>query len=164
MQDPRMGTMENLSLFENMAFALKRGQARGLQKFSSLNRKIFFQTKLAMLDMGLEYRLDEPVATLSGGQRQALSLIMAILTDYKILLLDEITAALDPKASQTVMQLANKIIRKENRSCIMITHNIAQAIEYGDRTLLLHNGEFIKEFSGLAKISLTMADLEVSMI
>lgn len=155
MQDPRVGTMENMTLFENMAFALKRGRARGLNPFSNIDRKRLFQEKLSMLGIGLENRLDELVANLSGGQRQALSLMMAIIADSKILLLDEITAALDPKTAENVMQLANKMIREEKRTCIMITHNMAQAIEYGDRTLVLKKGEFTKEFSFSQKKQLT---------
>jgi putative ABC transport system ATP-binding protein len=157
MQDPRIGSVANMSIMENMAFALERGKSRNLFPFATAERKQLFQEKLSLLGMGLENRLNELVANLSGGQRQALSLIMASLADAKILLLDEITAALDPKTATNVMQIANKIVGEEGRTCIMITHNMTQAIEYGDRTLLLANGEFVKEFSSVTKSALTPA-------
>lgn len=155
MQDPRIGTIENMRIFENMAFAITRGQIRGLHCFANNARKEFFQEKLAILDMGLEHKLDEIVSNLSGGQRQAISLIMAIIAPYKILLLDEITAALDPKMAEIVMQLANKIIREEKLTCIMTTHNMAYAIKYGDRIVLMRKGNFIKEFTDDDKKCLT---------
>jgi putative ABC transport system ATP-binding protein len=105
--------------------------------------------------MGLENRMDEQVSNLSGGQRQALALVMAILCDSKILLLDEITAALDPKTAEIVMQLAAQIVRDEKRTTVMITHNMEHAITYGDRTLLLANGKVFKEYNRSAKESLT---------
>ena len=159
MQDPRVGTMENLTIFENMAFAFKRGQKRGLMPFfNNLSRK-FFQQKLQMLDMGLEDLMDELVSNLSGGQRQAISLIMSILADSKLLLLDEITAALDPGSSEAIMQLTAKIIKEERRTCIMITHNIDHAINYGDRLLLLQNGTFIADYDADVKSKLNYATL-----
>ncbi|NRB10629.1 MAG: ATP-binding cassette domain-containing protein [Rickettsiaceae bacterium] len=158
-QDPKIGTMENMTIFENMEFALKRGQNRGFTFFNKNNRKQLFIEKLAILDMGLENRLDELVVNLSGGQRQALSLIMAIIADYEILLLDEITAALDPKIAEKIMTITNKIVRLENRICIMITHNMADAIKYGDRTAVLKNGKFIKECDLPAKQNLSQAEL-----
>lgn len=140
MQDPRMGTMENLSIFENLSFALNRGKRRSLLPFSKNNRMELFAQKLSMLGMGLENRLDEVVINLSGGQRQALSLIMAILTEAKILLLDEITAALDPKSAKNIMALTDKLIREEKRTAIMITHNMSDANRYGDRLVTLKDG------------------------
>ena len=159
MQDPRIGTMENMTLFENMAFAYKRGSPRTIRPFFSLQRKRFFQEKLALLSMGLEKRLDDLVSHLSGGQRQALSLIMALLIDSKLLLLDEITAALDPKVAKNIMKLANTLIREEKRTCLMITHNMSDAVEYGDRTLVLKEGHFVKEFTKNDKNQLTARDL-----
>ncbi len=159
MQDPRLGPMENMTIFENMAFSFKRGQRRGLLPFSNRQRKTLFQEKLSMLHMGLEARLDECVSHLSGGQRQALSLIMAVISDSKILLLDEMCAALDPKMAETIMQLANTIIREEEKTCIMITHNIAHAIAYGDRLLILKEGKLMKEFQSLEKKQLTPSAL-----
>jgi len=158
-QDPKRGTMENMTIYENMAFSLKRGASRFLIPFATENRKSLFQEKLRLLDMGLENRIDDIVSNLSGGQRQALSLVMSTLAGAKIFLLDEITAALDPKAADQVIKLTNKIIRDEKATCIMITHNMSHAIEYGDRTLLLKDGNFIKEFSGDNKKHLTPVSL-----
>lgn len=140
MQDPKVGTMENMTIFENMAFAIKRGQTRGLKLFLNNSKKLFFQKKLSLLDMGLENRLNELVSNLSGGQRQALSLIMAVLTGSKILLLDEITAALDPKSSENIMQFVVKIVKEEKLTCIMITHNMVDAVKYGNSLVVLKNG------------------------
>lgn len=159
MQDPRIGTIENMTIFENLAFALRRGESRGFMPFTSQRRTELFQAKLRMLNMGLESRLNELVSNLSGGQRQALSLIMAIITDSKILLLDEITAALDPQIAENVMELTAKIVQEEKRTCIMITHNMNHALKYGDRTLILKDGYFIKEYGLVEKQSLSSEQL-----
>ncbi len=164
MQDPRVGTMENLTVLENMAFAYKRGALRSLLPFANQQRRKLFSAKLAELNMGLENRLDEPVVNLSGGQRQALSLIMALLADCKILLLDEITAALDPNAAQQVVQLAAKIVRAEQRTCIMITHNMQHALQYADSIWVLKDGKFVKSFAAAEKLSLTPADLSSALM
>lgn len=156
MQDPRVGTMENMTIFENMAFALNRGNKRSLLPFASEFRRELFAQKLSILGIGLEKRLDEKVANLSGGQRQALSLMMAIISNSKLLLLDEITAALDPKSAANIMILTNNIIREEKLTSILITHNMEDAIKYGDRLVILQNGNFIKEFSAKEKKSLTV--------
>lgn len=136
-QDPKVGTCENMTIFENMAFAFKRGQTRWCMPISTKKRRLLFQEKLSMINMGLENRLDELVKNLSGGQRQALSIIMIFLTDAKLILLDEITAALDPTAAEQVMQITDTIIRTEKRTCIMITHNEEQAKKYGDSVIKL---------------------------
>ena len=159
LQDPRLGTMENMTIFENLAFALNRGKTRAFKLFSSNARRQLFAEKLFALDMGLENRLDEVTGNLSGGQRQALSLIMAILADSKVLLLDEITAALDPKTAKKVMKLANTIVRSEGKTCLMITHSMEQALEYGDRTLILKGGKFIKEYRNTEKKMLSPEQL-----
>lgn len=159
LQDPKVGTIETMTLLENMAFAFRRGQKRGLDRFCSKNRLSLFKEKLSFLHMGLEERMDEHVASLSGGQRQALSLAMATLADFKILLLDEITAALDPKSSTHIMALTDKIIREEKKTCLMITHNMAHALRYGDRLLLLKNGHLIQDYNARQKAQLTQQDL-----
>jgi len=159
LQDPRMGTMENLSILENMAFAFKRGKTRGFQLFSRSARIALFKDTLSILNMGLENRLNEPVSHLSGGQRQVLSLMMAILQDSKILLLDEMTAALDPGTSEAIMKVTNKIVREQKRTCIMITHNMAHALQYGDRLLFLKNGTFVKEYDMTTRSKLTQIEL-----
>lgn len=163
-QDPKVGTMENMTILENMAFAVLRGKKRGLGLFKKQQQKQFFKSKLAMLNMGLEDRLDDLVANLSGGQRQALSLIMTLLVDSSVLLLDEITAALDPKTADHIMQVTAEIVRQEGLSTIMITHNMKHAIEYGDRVLLLANGNFHKEFNSEAKRQFTPASLAAEFL
>lgn len=155
MQDPKMGTMENMTIEENMSFAYCRGKSRKLVLHNSHKRRKIFQDKLSMLDMKLENRMDELVGNLSGGQRQALALIMAISTDSKVLLLDEITAALDPKTAESVIKLAAHIVKEEQRTTLMITHNMDHAIHYGDRTLLLAHGNIFKEYTYDEKKTLT---------
>jgi putative ABC transport system ATP-binding protein len=159
MQDPKVGTMENLSILENMAFAYKRGLKRSLLPFNTHKRRSLFRDKLSLLGMNLENRLDDLVGSLSGGQRQALSLIMSILTPSDVLLLDEITAALDPKVAQSVMELAAKIIEAENRTTLMITHNMSHALTYGGRILILNGGKIEKEITPVSKKNLTPFDL-----
>lgn len=159
MQDPKVGTMENMSIEENMSFAYKRGKNRLFSKNSTAFRRDFFKEKLAVLGMNLENRLDELVSHLSGGQRQALSLIMAIMADAKILLLDEMTAALDPKMAERIMHIAHKIISEEKRTTLMITHHMAHALEYGDRILILSEGKIKKEFNKEQKNKMNMQDL-----
>lgn len=158
-QDPKIGTMENMTILENMAFAFKRGQRRGLHLFMDNKRVNLFKEKLGMLDMGLENRLDDLVHTLSGGQRQALSIIMATMHPSKIILLDEITAALDPASSTSVMALSNRLVREQKLTCIMITHNMDHALTYGDRILLLKDGSFKKEYDIEAKATMTSQTL-----
>jgi putative ABC transport system ATP-binding protein len=158
-QDPKLGTMENMTILENMSFALKRGQQRGLQFFANKERIALFKEKLSILNIGLENRLHDLVSNLSGGQRQALSIIMAMLQKSKVLLLDEITAALDPISSESIMELTNSIVREQKLTCIMITHNMSHAIKYGDRLLLLKNGTFIKTYDKNSKSKLTPMNL-----
>lgn len=159
MQDPRMGTMENMTILENMAFSYKRGQARGFSLFNNAARRAFFKEKIALLNMNLENRLNEMVTNLSGGQRQALSLVMSVVAESKILLLDEITAALDPKIAENVMALADKLVQEQKLTCVMITHNMEHAIRYGDRTIVLKDGQFKREYTKAEKANLTVFDL-----
>lgn len=140
MQDPKCGTVETLTIEENLSFAFKRGKGRGLRFFSSSKRRDFFREKLSLLKMGLEDRLDQLVGSLSGGQRQALSLIMAILSESQILLLDEMTAALDPEMSQRIMTLTHQIILENQLTALMITHNL-NYLNYGTRTVEMRNGQ-----------------------
>lgn len=158
-QDPKVGTIENMTLLENLAFAYKRGQSRKLSLFSNAKRIALFKEKLAILNMGLENRLNEPVKHLSGGQRQALSLIMCLLKDSKILLLDEMTAALDPASSQSIMELTSRLVKEHKQTCIMITHDMKQAIEFADRILLLKNGSFIKSYDN-KNLALSVLELQ----
>lgn len=144
LQDSKVATMDNMTVEENLSFAYMRGQKRGLSFFHSKSRKSFFCEKLSLLNLGLEDKMSELSSSLSGGQRQALSLIMGIVRESKILLLDEITSALDPKTAELVIQLAYEIAKRENRTTLLITHNIGHIEKYGDRVLKLEDG-FLSE-------------------
>lgn len=159
LQDPRIATIDTMTLEENLSFAYLRGHRRKLTPHKTKERLSLFQERVALLGMGLENRLEEPAFNLSGGQRQALSLIMAILADSKVLLLDEITAALDPKMANLVMELTSKIVQEYNRTTLMITHNMVHALQYGDRTILMQKGKIIREFHKEEKQALKPADL-----
>jgi putative ABC transport system ATP-binding protein len=158
-QDPMMGTFSGLSIEENMSIAYKRGYSRGLK--SSLNDQLRnkFREALSQLNMGLENRLKDEVSSLSGGQRQALSLIMTTLQGSKILLLDEHTAALDPKTAKVIMTITEKIIRKHHLTALMITHSMTQALEYGDRTIMMYHGEIVRDMHGKKRNELSPEDL-----
>jgi putative ABC transport system ATP-binding protein len=159
MQDPVMGTMENMTIEENLSFAYLRGTARKLNFHNTAARRQIFKQKLALLDMNLENRLNDLVVNLSGGQRQALSLIMAILADYQILLLDEITAALDPKSAENVVAIAAKLVKVEKKTAIMITHNMQHALNYGNKTLIMANGNIVHTYNLQDKLALHPVDL-----
>lgn len=145
LQDPRVATIGNMTIEENLSFALKRGQCRGLTFHTNKNRRTLFREKLSYLGMGLENRLNELAGNLSGGQRQALSLIMALMSDSKVLLLDEITAALDPNMAELIMGLTTRIVREEMRTTLMITHNTSHMNQYGHRTLRLEEGQIVAD-------------------
>lgn len=159
MQDPMQGTIAQMSILENMAFAYRRGQKRGLSLYDNQARRELFQDKLRLLGIGLEKRMHDQVSGLSGGQRQALSMIMAMLQPAKILLLDEITAALDPASTVAVMDLANRIVREQRLTCVMITHDMAHAIQYGDRLVWLKDGQCVKSIDAATKAKMTPAEL-----
>ncbi len=158
-QDPMIGTFADLTIEENMAIALKRGKCRGLDTAIDASNREKFKEALSVLGIGLEDRLNDVVASLSGGQRQSLSLVMATIVGSKILLLDEHTAALDPKIAQKVMQVTDKIIKKYNLTALMITHSMDQAIEFGTRTLMMYHGSIAEDFSGAKRAALTPHDL-----
>lgn len=158
-QDPTIGTCADLTIEENMSFAYKRGQKRGLVMSINANLKAKFRDVLSELDMDLENRLDDKVSGLSGGQRQALSLIMASMQGSKILLLDEHTAALDPKIAKLIMELTSKIIHRYKLTALMITHSMAQALNYGNRTLMMYHGEIVKDMFGQDRSNLSPDDL-----
>lgn len=164
MQNPSLGTVANFSIYENMAFALGRAGRRRLRPFSNRGRRQLFQDRLSLLGMGLEDRLDVLAGTLSGGQRQALSLAMAFLTEAPVILLDEITAALDPVAARRLVHLADGLVRQEKRACLMITHDMQDAAQLGDRTLVLQGGAFIKEIQGDAKKRVTPQELTQTLM
>lgn len=158
-QDPMIGTFADLSIEENMAVASRRGAARGLAAALSKNLKAEFKTHLSELEIDLETRLKSKASSLSGGQRQALSLVMATLQESKILLLDEHTSALDPKIGQIIMDLTDKIIKKQQLTALMITHSMTQALDYGDRTIMMYHGEIVRDMTGTTRTSLIPSDL-----
>ncbi len=158
-QDPMMGTFSGLSIEENMSIAYKRGHTRRLKHSLNDQLRDKFCEALSELDMGLENRLKDEVSSLSGGQRQALSLIMTTLQDSKILLLDEHTAALDPKIAKVIMNITEKIIRKHHLTALMITHSMTQALEYGDRTIMMYHGEIVRDIHGKKRNTLSPEDL-----
>ena len=145
LQDPSIGTLGELTIFENMVFAHKRGQSRQLLPYAQLYDRKIIKEQLAVLGLGLENRLDEPVKRLSGGQRQALSVAMALTQQPSLLLLDEITAALDQETGNTLMKIINTVVRNKKCTVLMITHNMQHAQEYGDRVLVLKNGQIAEQ-------------------
>ena len=157
-QDPMLGTASNMTLEDNMMISYRKG-FKGLR--ISLNQKMreFFREKLKNLDMGLEYRLKENVLKFSGGQRQALTLLMMVLSEPALILLDEHTAALDPKNAGIVLGLTREYIEEYNLTTIMVTHNMAQAIEYGNRIIMMDKGEIILDIDGEEKKKLTIEKL-----
>jgi putative tryptophan/tyrosine transport system ATP-binding protein len=158
-QDPLMGTAASMTIEENLAMADLRGQRRGLARGINPARREHYRRSLAMLDLGLEKRLKDSVSLLSGGQRQSLTLLMATLAMPKVLLLDEHTAALDPKTAQKVMDLTDRIIKENNLTTVMVTHNMQQAIRYGNRMVMLHEGRVKFDVRGDEKQALTVEDV-----
>ena len=158
-QNPLMGTAATMTIEENMAMADLRGKARGLRWGVSKSRRKHYREILSMLELGLENRLRDPVSLLSGGQRQSLTLLMATLAIPKLLLLDEHTAALDPKTAGKVIELTEKIVREKNLTTIMVTHNMQQAIRYGDRMIMLHEGKIRFDISGDEKRALSVSEV-----
>lgn len=158
-QDPMTGTAGDMWIEENMSLAYRRGQRRGLKwAITSKERKIY-REMLSQLGLGLEDRLSSKVGLLSGGQRQALTLLMAVKRKPKLLLLDEHTAALDPKTAETVLSLSDKFINEDNLTTLMITHNMKDAISHGNRLIMMHEGRIIYDVSGEEKKQLTVDDL-----
>ncbi|HGO5814754.1 TPA: ABC transporter ATP-binding protein [Mannheimia haemolytica] len=158
-QDPMAGTCESLTIEENMALAYQRGRKRGLGFAIKRQLRELFKDKLALLGMGLENRLTDQMGRLSGGQRQAVSLLMASLQPSNILLLDEHTAALDPKTTDFVLELTNKIVREQKLTTLMVTHSMRQALDYGDRTVMLHQGQVAFDVSGKQRQKMDVPDL-----
>lgn len=158
-QDPLMGTAPHMSIEENLSVSYIR--ASGLSLFSRVGKKekAYFREQLSLLGMGLEDRLSHPVGLLSGGQRQALTLLMATMVTPKILLLDEHTAALDPGTAEKVLSLTKSIVRERQITCLMITHNMHQALELGNRTLMMDSGKIVLDLSGAERENLTVEDL-----
>lgn len=157
-QNPAFGTCPSMTIFENMSIADNKGKPFGLTMGLNKSRKDFYRTQLETLGMGLENRLGTKTGSLSGGQRQALSLIMATLIRPKLLLLDEHTAALDPKSSDIIMSLTKKIVEENKLTTLMVTHNLRHAVEYGTRTVMMHEGEIVLDISGEERKNYKISD------
>ena len=158
-QDPMMGTASTMQIEENLALASRRGQKRGLRMGITKAERDHYRDLLRVLDLGLEDRLTAKVGLLSGGQRQALTLLMATLQKPKLLLLDEHTAALDPKTAAKVMEVTRLIVNRDRLTTLMITHNMKDAIEYADRLIMMYEGRVALDIGGEEKKKLTVEDL-----
>ena len=158
-QDPMMGTAATMQIEENLALAARRGKARGLKAGITASERKEYRELLKILDLGLEDRLTAKVGLLSGGQRQALTLLMASLVKPKLLLLDEHTAALDPKTAAKVLDATEKIVRRDNLTTLMITHNMRDAIAHGNRLIMMYEGRVAVDVSGEEKKNLTVEQL-----
>ena len=158
-QDPLAGTCEALTIEENMALAWRRGTTRSLRFAVNSKLRELFREKLRLLDLGLENRLADRIGLLSGGQRQAVSLLMASLQPSKILLLDEHTAALDPKTAAFVLELTARIVDEAKLTAMMVTHSMRQALDHGSRTVMLHEGQVILDVSGSKRQGMDVPDL-----
>ncbi len=158
-QDPMMGTASEMTIEENMAMALRRGEKRTLRKGRRNEERVLYREMLARLDLGLETRLKEKVGLLSGGQRQALALLMATIKKPDLLLLDEHTAALDPKTALTVMRITDEIIRENALTTLMVTHNMKDALTYGNRLIMMHEGSVLLDIGEQEKRKMGIKDL-----
>ena len=158
-QDPMAGTCEDLTIEENMALAQCRGTPRGLGWAVKSNQRDFYREQLARLGLGLENRLSDRIGLLSGGQRQAVSLLMAALQPSRILLLDEHTAALDPRTADFVLELTRRIVTEKQLTTMMVTHSMRQALDVGDRTVMLHQGQVVLDVSGEQRKGMKIPDL-----
>lgn len=157
-QDPLKGTAPNMTIEENMALAYLRASTSNHTLFNRISAKDKrrFREHLSLLNMGLEDRMKQPVGLLSGGQRQALTLLMATMVTPKILLLDEHTAALDPATAENVIELTKRIIKERNITCLMVTHNMNQALKLGNRTLMMHHGSIVLDIEGKKRENMTV--------
>ncbi len=158
-QDPMMGTAADMQIDENMSLAYRRGEKHGLAWAISTNERKIYKEMLSELGLGLENRMTSKAGLLSGGQRQALTLLMAVIQKPKVLLLDEHTAALDPKTAAKVLELSEKFISESKLTTLMITHNMKDAIVHGNRLIMMHEGRIIYDVSGEEKKNLTVEDL-----
>ena len=160
-QDPLKGTAPNMTIEENLALAYLRAGTAPNAIFSRISRKdkALFREKLALLDMGLEDRMKQPVGLLSGGQRQAMALLMSTMTPIEFLILDEHTAALDPKTAEIIMELTDQVVKEKHLTTIMVTHNLRYAVEYGSRLIMMHQGEAIMDKGGEEKKVLRIEEI-----
>jgi putative ABC transport system ATP-binding protein len=158
-QDPMAGTCEDLTIEENLSLAYDRGGRRGLSRAVRQAMRSEFAERLAVLGLGLETRLTDRIGLLSGGQRQAVSLLMATLQPSRILLLDEHTAALDPRTAAFVLELTQRVVSEKRLTTLMVTHSMRQALDVGDRTVMLHEGRVVLDVSGDERKGLGVVDL-----
>lgn len=158
-QDTSMGTCPNLTVLENMALADQKGRRFGLNRAVSRQRVEDYRAQLAGLGLGLEEKLQTRMGSLSGGQRQAVALLMATMTPLDFLILDEHTAALDPKTADVIMELTDRIVREKKLTALMVTHNLRYAVEYGSRLLMLDRGQIVFDRAGAEKAALTVDDV-----
>lgn len=158
-QDPMAGTCEGLTIEENLALAWQRGESRGFSRAVKPELREMFREKLAKLKLGLENRLTDRMGLLSGGQRQAVSLLMASLRPSRMLLLDEHTAALDPRTAAFVLELTDEIVAEQELTALMVTHSMRQALDHGDRTIMLHQGRIVLDVAGEERKRMDVPDL-----
>ena len=154
-QNPSLGTCPNLTMLENLSLADNKGKKFGLGFGVNKKRMDFYREQLSGLGLGLEDKLNVKMGSLSGGQRQAVALLMATMTPLKFLILDEHTAALDPKTAETIMVLTGKVVKEKNLTALMVTHNLRYALEYGDRLLMLDRGKIVVDKAGEEKAAMT---------
>ncbi len=159
LQDTKAGTCGNLSILENMSLADNKNKALGLSGAVNKKRIDYYKSLLEQCEMGLENRMGVNVGSLSGGQRQALALIIATMTDIDLLILDEHTAALDPKSSETLMKLTDKVVKEKGITTVMVTHNLRFAAEYGSRLVMMHSGKAVMDISGEEKKNVRIEEI-----
>lgn len=158
-QNPAVGTCPSMTILENMSIADNKGKLYGLSLGINKARKEFYRESLRQLNLGLEDKLEVKVGSLSGGQRQAMALLMSTLTPIEFLILDEHTAALDPKTAEIIMELTGKLVKEKSLTTIMVTHNLRYAVEYGNRLLMMHQGECIMDKAGAEKEEVKIEDI-----
>lgn len=158
-QEPKLGTCSNLTVLENFALADNKNKHYNLTRAISKKRISYYKELLSTCNMGLEDRMNVPVGALSGGQRQAIALVIAGMTDVDLLILDEHTAALDPKSSETVMELTDKLVKENDMTAVMVTHNLRFATEYGNRIVMMHSGNIVFDKSGIEKEKVSVEDI-----
>ena len=158
-QNPAMGTCPSMTILENMALADNKGKVYGFGRGTNKARISYYKELLSQLGLGLEDKLDIKVGALSGGQRQAMALLMSTMTPIEFLILDEHTAALDPKTAELIMELTDKIVKEKKLTTIMVTHNLRYAVEYGDRLLMMHQGEAVLDLKGEEKKAMSVDEI-----
>ena len=158
-QNPAMGTCPSMTILENMSLADNKGKVYGFGRGTNRGRISYYRELLAQLGLGLEDKLDIKVGSLSGGQRQAMALLMSTMTPIEFLILDEHTAALDPKTAELIMELTDRIVKEKKLTTIMVTHNLRYAIEYGDRLLMMHQGGIVLDMEGEEKEKVSVDEI-----